>query len=603
MADKRMVLPELISGPRAGLAWVVKECDAMRSVVRLKASEQGIHVPERTLRQDWLVQQHELTHVADIAVMWPAPKDKHTRRFFKMLCEVAVEAISLANGVDIRQARDHLDWASFPLPDDDDMTAWAQLWLQFTFSADVAQHPAIKMMYQRACDTLGSDRVAWLCQARDAVVLAPKDRATRLLWADWLAKCFPRHVDTPKPPEQPKPKPPEQGEQGEGAESTENAGKEREEQGEQEGSEPNAAETPSQSEDSQEESEQDGDAGDDDAGQSDDASEAEPGEQAGTGDDSSGDEASESGDDDDDDDASEQGADGSEIETTEVDDDDWETPAEQVAERAGAGRLRAGTDAVRAAQEALEEQKRALDAAWDPDKEHGCWVVNGARIDIHRHTATRAARKIHGRGGVKASDSGTRLAFPRRLYQDGRVLARTGRVGGGILVDGSGSMAWNQRKVDTAVAILPGLWVGWYSLHQAAYSYAKTVLAITWARTAEDYARLRREAPYWARLCIIAERGKVADYKPSLETAYHTGGNEVDGDCLSYFARVCQGPKVWVSDGQVYGAPGHAQECARVMRQYNIVRVDTVDDAVRYLTGQPVMGYRDCSTRQHRLVK
>ncbi len=599
MGNKGRVLPELISGPRAGLAWVVKECQAMQSMVKLAEREQGIQVPARTLRQDWLVQQHELTHVADLPNMWPAPKDKHARRFFRMLCEVVVESVSLhRNGVDIRQARDHLNWKDYPLPDADDVTAWAQLWLQFTMSADASEHPAVAMMYRRACDVLGSERVAWLCQARDAVVI-DTSRRTRLAWADWLAKCFPRHADTPPPPQ------PESGkgsgkaeEKEDSSESGESGGK-----GSEQGEQPTAAEPPNETEDSQEESEQDGsEESESDGSEPGDDSGEPSGKQDGTSGDAG--EPGEPGDDGSDDGGEPAGSDDSGVETTTEDDDDWATPSEQVAERAGAGRLRAGQEAVKEAAEKLAEQKRAIDAAWNPDAEHGVWVINGAKLDIHRHTATRAARKVQGKGGVKASDSGSRLSFPRRLYQDGRVLARTGRAGGGILVDGSGSMAWNQAKVDRAVLILPGLWVGWYSLHTAAYETSqKTHGAYRLPTGAADYEKLRREAPYWARLCIIAEKGRVAEYKPSLETAYHSGGNEVDGDCLAYFARCVQGPKVWVSDGQVYGAPGHAKECARVMRQHNIVRVDTVDDAVAYLEGKTVLGYRDCTAKQHRLVK
>lgn len=592
MDKKGRVLPELISGPRSGLAWVVRECLAMDARVSIADGEQAIQVPGRVLKQDGLVQKHELTHVADLKNMERLPKDKHGRRFFKMLCEVAVEARSLyRDGYDIRQARDHLDWSSFPLPEQDDMTAWAQLWLQFTFSADTSEHPAIKRMYQRACDTLGADRVAWLVQARDAVVVNYDSGEARLRWADWLGKCFPRHADTPPPPPPEKPKPEESEEQEQEPEdSTGNDGELREGEGE-----PTAPPETDQSEQSQEET----DEGEDDA--SDDERDGDEPDSTDDSDSGAGDDSGD-GDDDGDRDTGDSGDDA--VETTDTDDDRWKTPSEQVQERVGAGRIRAHKEQEQDARDFMEEQKRAIDNAWNPDAEHGMWVIGGAKIDIHRHTATRAGRKLQGRGERRASDTGSRVVAPRRLYQDGRVLARTGRVGGGILVDGSGSMAWSQPACDRAVAILPGLWVGWYSLHQEAYDHTETMYGTRRCpTTSAEYERWRHESPYWARLCIIAERGKVADFQPRLEADYHSGGNEVDGDCLSYFARCVQGPKVWVSDGQVYGAPGHALQCARVMKQHRIVRVDTVEDAVRYLEGKPVMGYKDCSSRQHKLVK
>jgi hypothetical protein len=168
--DWTKVQPQLVASGRPGAAWDVATCPAFKSAVKLTATEQGIQVPDRVLRQDWLVQQHELTHVADMSEAWPLPKDKQQRRFFKMLCEVAVEAISLhRNGIDIRQARDHLDWTKFPLPDDADLTGNALLWLQVCFSADAARNPAIKAVYTRWGDLLGDDWLAWLVAARDAV--------------------------------------------------------------------------------------------------------------------------------------------------------------------------------------------------------------------------------------------------------------------------------------------------------------------------------------------------------------------------------------------------------------------------------------------------
>ncbi len=597
---KGRVLPELIPGPRAGLGWVVRECQAMKSVVGLDPTTQSIAVPERVLRQDWLVQQHELTHVSEIDIMWPAPKDRHVRRMFRMLCEVAVEARSLhRNGIDIRTARDHLDWTQLPPPDDDDTTGWAHMWLQLTMSADVSQHPAVSHLYQRACDILGDERVGWLVQARDAVVMDLDSRATRLRWAAWLGDCFPRAEDTPPPPPTP---PPPSGDDGEdtGNDGESDDGEESDDGG------PSAPENESDGEDSpgndgeSEEGEDDGES--DDSGESGDdsgESEGEQGESDDDGEEAGNTEGDDSGDD------SDQGDDGG-VETTTADDDDWASPAEQVVERAGARRVRRGQEQEARARQDKEDLQRAIDAAWNPDAEHGVWIVDGAKIDIHRHTATRVARKLPGRGGARPSDNGPRLAYARRLYQDGRVLARTGRTGGGILVDGSGSMAWSQSTVDQAVAVLPGLWVGWYSLHQSAlalYTQRDGRAEEHSGGVAGAYERLRRAAPYWARLCVIAEKGRVAEYRPGAESMYHSGGNEVDADCLAYFARACQGPRIWVSDGQVYGAPGHAAQCTRIMRQYNIVRVLTVDEAVRYLEGKPVMGYRDCSATARRIVR
>jgi hypothetical protein len=221
------------------------------------------------------------------------------------------------------------------------------------------------------------------------------------------------------------------------------------------------------------------------------------------------------------------------------------------------------------------------------------WTYGGVRLDIHRHTAYRSARKVLGHGGVRACESGSRLKYAGRLYQDGRVLARRGRTGGAILIDGSGSMDWKQDTVERAVRLLPGVWVGWYSWHMAAYELSRLATGTT-----QDayYKSLRAIAPYWGRLCIIAEKGRVAEYdaRHPDEVRAHSLGNECDAECLEYIGKL-PGPRVWVSDGAVYGDSTHGARCDAAMRKYGIVRVATVDDAVAYLEGKAVTGWSSVS--------
>jgi hypothetical protein len=238
-----------------------------------------------------------------------------------------------------------------------------------------------------------------------------------------------------------------------------------------------------------------------------------------------------------------------------------------------AARLREDRERYQARQRRRAARRERRAALHHPDAEYADYVdaaSGGARIEIHRHATLRRGERV-GRGGERAADQGTVMRRPARVLTDGLAYTVPARPAGGILMDWSGSMRYSQEIIRDAVAQLPGLWAGGYAEHAD----------MRW-----------RTGGYTARLCIVAQHGRVGtvDWWGDVQAAV-TGENNCDALVLRYFGRTVRGPKVWVSDGRVYGEYGHSTDCDRACRQYGIVRVLTVGDAVAYLRRQTVCGW------------
>ena len=263
------------------------------------------------------------------------------------------------------------------------------------------------------------------------------------------------------------------------------------------------------------------------------------------------------------------------------DDDDGEEPElEPPPDDKVVRRREAKRQEVERAERKAERAERKLEA-FNPAAELAAFQHDGQWLEIHRHTTVRNGKPV-GQGGWRVSQDGPSVRYPGRLFQDGRVFARSGVSGGGILIDGSGSMQWDQAKVERACKLLPGVWVGWYSWH---------------------YSAMSGEMLYWGRLCVVAERGRVGTLDlVSDEEAAHTGGNSCDAEALAYAAQAVVGPLVWVSDSFVCadasGDPkSHHDRCDAIMARRKIVRVATVDEAIDYLSRKPVMGHKRTDPR------
>lgn len=183
---------------------------------------------------------------------------------------------------------------------------------------------------------------------------------------------------------------------------------------------------------------------------------------------------------------------------------------------------------------------------------------------IHDHIVrNRASRPIRLPNGAKAT--GVVPTRWERLCIDGTVFIGR-RKGGAVVIDCSGSMAWDFEYLARQVLKLPALKVGCY---------------------AGDDAYGRRKG--WnGQLCVIAKDGRYDPY-----CGPKAGGNGVDYEALLWVASQKK-PRVFVSDGEACGGTyGHdrtklADMCEAVMAEYDIWRVETIEEAIDYITRRRV---------------
>lgn len=251
------------------------------------------------------------------------------------------------------------------------------------------------------------------------------------------------------------------------------------------------------------------------------------------------------------------------------------------------------------AQEKIEEEAKA--AAQEEDQA-GEGVGNDLEtqgvIQIHDHTQglRRSAVRISRRD--QPQEMGTRLAFPMRYLIDRRVFGRKILNEAAIMIDGSGSMKWNNELLEEFIKLLPAVHIGIYGGF----------------RNPEMKPYKMPEDGVFGRICILAKRGRIARYQGRVGSDVgFTGANEIDAESLRVLAR-WPGPRFWLSDGYVGGGinmgksyPGDVYkshylsgqgqvvyDCNRVMRQAGILRVPDVDTMRRLLKRQHVTLYRSC---------
>jgi len=129
-------------------------------------------------------------------------------------------------------------------------------------------------------------------------------------------------------------------------------------------------------------------------------------------------------------------------------------------------------------------------------------------------------------------DTGKRIVRLNRALTDGKVFrgSRKKSQAGTILIDASGSMGLTAEMIETLVLGSPGTMVAFYEGADRGDSggYVK----------------------------VVAANGKVASAE---QMRTYIGGNGVDGPALEWLGRQ-QGPRVWVSDGEVSGRNGFSWE-------------------------------------------
>lgn len=256
--------------------------------------------------------------------------------------------------------------------------------------------------------------------------------------------------------------------------------------------------------------------------------------------------------------------------------------AERARVDAIADELEAEAEAERAERRAGESDQTAEKRDWAPDGDDAGGVGGGPKrgardvLDVHMHlTARRGGRTVA--AAWRTVDTGTVVRRPELLVPSGRIFAARAS-GGGLLIDYSGSMRWSPRTLMDGVKKLPRLWAGAYS-----------------GPGPDKYA---------GRLCVVARDGRMGEWDDTAERAVHTRGNCCDWLALEYMVAHAPRPYVWVSDGCVLDSMrhgyAHPQACDKIMARHGIVRVLTLDDAIRYLLGQSVYGWTDASSERSR---
>jgi len=206
------LLPHHYDGAGAGQVWqenVVRAVDSGVDPVNFVANS-----PVVELYEDWLANVHEATHLARASQCacyqagYVERCGAHHYEMRRMIEEPAVEATA---AIDIRRARDHLDWSQFPAPNSSgDRRTLAYAYLQVAYSCTdygrgkdgLARNPAIGDYLTKVERCLTAHEVTTLDAAITSIHSDPSDQNCEM-WADELCKLFPEppppaHKDTPQ---------------------------------------------------------------------------------------------------------------------------------------------------------------------------------------------------------------------------------------------------------------------------------------------------------------------------------------------------------------------------------------------------------------------
>lgn len=129
----------------------------------------------------------------------------------------------------------------------------------------------------------------------------------------------------------------------------------------------------------------------------------------------------------------------------------------------------------------------------------------------------------------KQNDQGGAVNQVFRWKMDRKIYRHTKKIPGGtVLVDDSGSMNLPYETLYAIVENAPGATVALYS-----------------------------GSGYHGTLKIVAEKGRICVPE---DCTTEDGGNQIDGPALEWLNSM-EGPRIWISDGQVVGVHGQTQEC------------------------------------------
>jgi hypothetical protein len=509
-----------------------------------------LRIPKVVLRHDHWIRLHELYHVGRPTMV--RGKNRLRNMVRKMLEEVALDSNALADGFDLRMARDSFDFSQMFTPEN--VPQAVQLYLQLYSNRDVSKNQGLLDAFHNAEKIL--DQEGLLKDVEGAAIAVWLDYSSGNCedWADILTSKLLGKEPPPEPPcELPKPPKPELEEEDESEEDGDDDGAGGSGEPEEEDSEGTG----------------DGGSGSDDTGDGDGMDEGDAGDADG-GVDVTKPRANEP----------------SEFDPNDnkgVWDDGWNAPEFNQPENTDAARERRAAAKEEAEAEAAREAAERKQGE-SSISEHLTGHTAYGTVDIHRHTFTHHATRTVALSW-RSNEDGAIIRYPERLYQGGRVFA-TRSAGGSIILDCSGSMNWHTQVIIDAIKQLPRLYVAGYSYHYSAWS------------------RRKGEPVYDARYCVIAQDGKVAPFEGVQEEREHSGENlTADATALAYAAKFAPRPIVWVSDGMVTGEEINWKNTDLVMRKPGIVRVLTIEDAIDYLTGKAVPGWHQCATVDTKYVR
>lgn len=272
---------------------------------------------------------------------------------------------------------------------------------------------------------------------------------------------------------------------------------------------------------------------------------------------------------------------------------------------------RMGRDAEEVRKELEEAIKEELEAKERAERKGGEASVSAhldyktpfGKIDLHRHTMTGHSTKLISLSW-RASEVGGNLRAPHRLYPSARIFSARA-PGGTIVVDWSGSMGWHDRDLENAIADIPRLRAVIYSMHREAYGAFRGRSTSTLDAAEARAAYMNKVGKYVARVCILADNGRLSPLPNRGQEPEHTSGNgDADKAALYWATRTSPQPIVWVSDGGVEAETyGNWRACDMLMKRYRIVRVLTIQDAIKYLRGEYITGWTATAATPHRKLR
>lgn len=226
-------------------------------------------------------------------------------------------------------------------------------------------------------------------------------------------------------------------------------------------------------------------------------------------------------------------------------------------------------DATKEAEkEAREEDRKEQEAIKQDIADQ---AGSGSRIDnmtIHEHiTHARPGQRIAAPGGHRPTGI-IPTAFDR--YCTDKMIFRVKKPTGSLVIDCSGSMAWDWEALRVGLKLFPNVTVACYQ------------------GLGDDTH---------GRLCVIAKKGRWSEYEPSREGGFNHG-NTVDYQALLWLAKQTA-PRLWLSDGQICGgnSMNSRPNCAAIMKKAKILRVEGLHAALGYFGKKQVPAFLDSTNK------